>query len=298
MAPMRTAIAASLLALAASLAAAESTTVTDTTITASGCGRPSVTTQVHDAVQAKTEKTGEAGSTTTWTRDTTSTSSNGASAERHAEGTAVRDGDGGGTVSIERQGRATGADGATKSWSEKVDGSWERNAQGGRDSERTTSRTDDKGRTTTAVTEGHSEKHGNMQANHEETDVRTWRGDTYKLWETGQQVRVDTKAGFVIERELKGNNRTNEKWTRHEREEVTRQADGSREVRIVATIRQPGHHPRIETTSGAWTPLADQHGWRYAATVEVEEGGKVVESRRIEQTHRRNPLDAADYGRY
>lgn len=290
-------LVASLFALAIGLPAAESTTVTDTTITTSGSDRPTVTTQIHDQLQAQTEKTGDKGRVITWTRDTAANRSDGASAERRAEGTAVVKGDGSGTVEIERQGRATSPEGKTRSWTEKVDGSWERNAQGGRDSERTLTHTDDKGRTSTADSERHSEQRGNQKAFREETDVRTWRGDTFSLWETGHQVRIEKKDGFVVERELKGNNRTNEKWNRHEREEVTRKADGSREVKIVAHIKRPGQHPRIETTRGTWSPLTDQRGWQYIATVEVEEGSKVVESRRIEQTHRRNPVDAADYGR-
>jgi hypothetical protein len=288
-------IATGLLALAITLPAVESTTVTDTTSTSYREGQAPVTATTHDEVERTTERTGGKGRKTEWTRDATTERSNGSSAELHAEGNAASDGDSG-TREVHRRGRVTDAEGRTRTWKQEVDAQWRANDEGGRDSERTAVTTDGQGRTRTAETDRHSEAKGGKSAFREETDVTTWRGDTFKTWSTGHQERTETKTGFVISRELKGNNRENEKWIRNETETVTRNADGSRSIHIVAIIKRPGQRTQHEVTRGAWTPLESGRGWEYEATVTLTDGPRTVDYRRIEQTHRRNPVDAEGYG--
>lgn len=288
-------LATALLALAALLPAVDSTTVTDTTSTSYREGQAPVTSTTHDQVDRSTERTGDQGRSTAWTRAATTTRSDGASAELQAEGTASSDGDSG-TREVHRRGRLTDAEGRTRTWKQEVDAQWQANAEGGRDSARTAVTTDGQGRSRTAETDRHSEAKGGRSAFREDTDVTTWRGDTFKLWQTGHQQRTETKTGFSISRELKGNNRDNEKWIRNETETVTRNADGSRSIHIVAIIKRPGQRAQHEVTRGEWTPLPEGKGWSYEATVTLTDGPRTVDYRRIEQTHRRNPVEAEGYG--
>jgi len=225
-----------------------------------------------------------------WHRETAVRRSDGVQRDVVADGEVHRDGEGGGTRTVDRHGTVR-RKGEEVEHDYRQDARWQANDEGGRDLEKVEQRRNSKGHSSHAKTQRRTSDGGDGITDFiEQVETSSSKHGQSVKWEQGQRKVTRLANGYEQRTTVKGWDDTGDRWTREHSRQVRKNADATLTVLDVTATKHRNDQPEYRVLQGTWTPLGNasegrdgKRHWRFEGTLERRDGKRVTSTREIKR---------------